>query len=179
MIALERRPQGGLGGARLLGVAGHARDLHQPDLGDGDPRRRLSTQMAVALLSPHAVRVTGPDSLCARQRQPGRDRTGLERFQRSATAIVSSVSGTRRAERACRSAPDPALRVQRIVQLLCLWKKGVLLEPSNAKYPHDFFISHTSSVRKERRWRVTVKGNDMVLGSGRGGRTGRLVFGAA
>jgi hypothetical protein len=131
---LGASPQGGLGGARLLGVAGHARDLHQPDLGDGDPRRRLSTQMAVALLSPHAVRVTGPDSLCARQRQPGRDRTGLERFQRSATAIVSSVSGTRRAERACRSAPDPALRVQRIVQLLRLWKKGVLLEPSSARH---------------------------------------------
>ena len=35
---------------------------------------------------------------------------------------------------------------------------GTIQRTTQAKYPHDFFISHTSSVREEGRWRVAGDG---------------------
>jgi WD40 repeat protein len=40
---------------------------------------------------------------------------------------------------------------------------GTIQRTTQAKDPNDFFISYTSSVREEGRWRVTVNGQDMVL----------------
>jgi WD40 repeat protein len=40
---------------------------------------------------------------------------------------------------------------------------GTIQRTTQAKDPHDSFIGYTSSVREEGRWRVTVKGQDMVL----------------
>jgi WD40 repeat protein len=40
---------------------------------------------------------------------------------------------------------------------------GTIQRTTQPKDPNDFFISYTSSVREEGRWRVTVNGQDMVL----------------